>query len=520
MRASLSAKQTAAVTALIALSMTVLTALHIANLARAGLEDSRRNGELLARLIYQRSREALTGLERPYDLIREDPGIRSILESTATYGRNVTYAAIVDNNGVAIVHSFPALEGQRLDPQRSLDSVLIASTPDQIRAIYADRTLEIVQPLHLGDTPFGAIRIGLSPVLMRDALSQALEPMIWTTVLISAASILIGLFLARRILRPIHVISSGLMRLQRGETDVTIDLPPEEELKEVGESFNAIGRQLAERSQAGLLDPTEYARKLGALGNLMAGLAHEVKNPLNAMNIHLELVREHLLRAAEAKQPRSARATHAGAVLGISAAAVAQPDLQPFSTAPEHSEIEGAHEHVEVIAGEIKRLDEVIQSFLRFIRPQELQLTRVDVKNLIDDVLALMRPDVIRMGITCRSDCSDTLPDIQGDEALLRQAMLNLALNGCQAMPNGGILTMGARVAGGGRLMLTVEDNGAGIPADQLERIFDLYYTTRPGGSGIGLSMVFRIVQLHGGEIEVESTVGRGTSFRVYLPQA
>lgn len=520
MRASLSAKQTAAVTALIALSMTVLSAQHVANLARAGLEDSRGNGELLGRVIYQRTRDAIAAAPAPDAAVREDPGIRSILESTATYSPNVTYAAIVDTNGIAIAHSFRSLEGQRIEPQASLAAVLDSNTAAQIRAIYADRTLEIVQPLQLGDSPFGAIRIGLSPVLIRDDLSRALRPMLWTTILITCAAILIGLLLARRILRPIHVISTGLMRLQRGETDFTIDLPAEKELKGVGESFKAIGEQLAARSQAGLLSPTEYARKLGALGRLMAGLAHEVKNPLNAMTIHLELVRQHLLRATDtraagAAQNAAAAGAGPGAVLGISASA--ERSYQGVSAV---SEVDGAGEHVEVIAGEIRRLDEVIQGFLRFIRPQELQLRPVDPKLLAEDVIALVKPDVMRNGIACRTDYSGSVPTLQADEALLRQALLNLALNGCQAMGNGGILTIGVKAAGRGRVMLTVGDTGVGIPADQLQRIFDLYFTTKSGGSGIGLSMVYRIVQLHGGEIEVESTVGRGTTFRVLLPAA
>jgi signal transduction histidine kinase len=328
--------------------------------------------------------------------------------------------------------------------------------------------------------------------------------MLWTTILISGAAIVIGLLLARRILRPIHVISTGLMRLQRGETDVTIDLPAEEDFKGIGESFKAVGEQLAARSQAGLLSPTEFARKLGALGRLMAGLAHEVKNPLNAMTIHLELVRQHLLRAMETR----------------SAGGVSGPLNISSKAGTAVSEVDGASEHIEVIAGEIKRLDEVIQGFLRFIRPQELQLRPVDAKTMVEDVLVLVKPEAKRQGIVCRSEFPGSLPPLQADEALLRQVLLNLALNGCQAMGNGGILTISAKGTGNGRVMLTVEDTGSGIPADQLERIFELYYTTRPGGSGIGLSMVYRIVQLHGGEIEVESTVSRGTSFRVLLPAA
>ncbi|HEV3217192.1 MAG TPA: ATP-binding protein [Vicinamibacterales bacterium] len=512
MRPSLTTKQTAAVTLLIAVSMTVVSIENTANLARVGLEDTRRTGDLMARLIYQRSRETIATGSDPHQALRADQGIRSLLESTAAYSRNVIYAAIVDTHDVAIAHSFPAFEGRRLDPQERLATVLNKGPLAQIRAIYADSTLEIVQPLQLGDSPFGAIRIGLSPVLIRNELRDALAPMLWTTFLISSAAIIVGLLLARRILRPIHVISTGLMRLRRGEAGVTIDLPYEEELKDVGESFKAIGEQLTARSAAGLTDAriaSESARKLSATGRLMAGLAHEVRNPLNAMAIHLELVRQHLSRAIEI--PRAAAVVEA-----VSSSSRSEPD----GDAPVRNEVDGAREHVDVIAGEIRRLDEVIQGFLRFIRPQELQLQPVHIRTLFDDVLALVEPDVAIGGVICRRECPDTLPEVRADAALLRQALLNLALNGCQAMPDGGTLTLAAREAGDGRIVITVEDTGIGIPADQLGRIFDLYYTTRSGGSGIGLSMVYRIVQLHGGDVEVESTVGRGTSFRLLLPAA
>ena len=120
MRVSLRARQTAAVTMLIALAMTALSVQHLANLARVGLEDSRGIGELLGRMIYQRARDAIAAGGDPEAALRTDQGIRSILESTAAYGRNVTYAAVVDNDGRAIAHSFPAAEGQTIEPGENL----------------------------------------------------------------------------------------------------------------------------------------------------------------------------------------------------------------------------------------------------------------------------------------------------------------------------------------------------------------------------------------------------------------
>jgi signal transduction histidine kinase len=310
--------------------------------------------------------------------------------------------------------------------------------------------------------------------------------MLFTTMLVSCAALLVGLVLARRILRPIHIINTGLMKLGRGERIANIDLPHDEELEGVGESFKAISEKLASRS----------------LGRLMAGVTHEVRNPLNAMAIHLELVREHLLR-----RQRDAHAP-VGAVLRV------ERGHDPVT------EFDGACEHLDVIGAEIKRLDEVITGFVRFIRPEELQLQPVNVEALIIEVLALIEPNLSRKGILSRTSVPDGFPQLQADPALLRQALLNLALNACQAMSRGGTLTMGATLEKDRRVALRVEDTGSGIPAADLERIFDLYFTTKPEGTGIGLSIVYRIVQLHGGEIEVESTEDRGTSFRLLLPRA
>jgi len=131
----------------------------------------------------------------------------------------------------------------------------------------------------------------------------------------------------------------------------------------------------------------------------------------------------------------------------------------------------------------------------------------------------IVRPEADRAGVALIVECADA-PDVNGDPAMLRQAFLNLALNACQAMPDGGRLRVRCESARGRRVSIAFADTGAGIKPEHLQRIFDLYFTTKEKGSGIGLSMVYRTVQMHDGEIEVESTPGGGTTFRVLLPQA
>ena len=130
-----------------------------------------------------------------------------------------------------------------------------------------------------------------------------------------------------------------------------------------------------------------------------------------------------------------------------------------------------------------------------------------------------MRPEAERGGVEILVAC-DNVPDVNGDPAMLRQAFLNLAQNACQAMPNGGTLRIHCEAARGRRVRVSVIDTGVGIKPEHLQRIFDLYYTTREKGTGIGLSMVYRTVQMHDGDIEVQSTPGVGSVFQVLLPQA
>ena len=160
-----------------------------------------------------------------------------------------------------------------------------------------------------------------------------------------------------------------------------------------------------------------------------------------------------------------------------------------------------------------------MQGFLKFSRPEDLRLQPVRVSTLFDEVVPILRPEAERSGVQVVVE-SDGAPDVNGDPAMLRQAFLNLALNACQAMPNGGTLRIGAEAARGRQVAITFTDTGVGIKPEHLQRIFDLYYTTKEKGSGIGLSMVYRTIQMHDGEVEVQSTPGKGTTFRLLVPQA
>lgn len=519
MTLSLKTRQVAGVTLIVGLAVVAMSAIHLASIARFSLEESALRGELLARTVFEQAAKAAAA-EEPYPALQADPGIRSILQSGLAYAPDVTYVAITDTASVAVAHSSPVLEGQLLPAQPPLRALLEEGPVAQLRAIYSDRTFEVRERLLMGTSEFGSIRVGLSMLLVREEIGRAVQPALATLAMALAVALGLATLLSNWILRPIAVLRSGLSRLGQGDVDVTLDLPPDAEFVDLGRSFESVSAELAamrERADGGTR-ALEYSQRTAALGRLLAGVAHEVKNPLNAMTIHLELLREKLLAQASDSSaradgaPERARdAAPAGSVLGLSGPADA---LEP------PPEMAGVLHHAGVIAHEIQRLDEVVQGFLKFTRPEDLSLDPVSVRGLVDDVCRVIAPEAAGRGVALHNECPDDLAPVRADRAMLHQAVLNLGLNACQAMPDGGRLRFRARLVRPSGVELSVEDTGVGIAPADLGKIFNLYFTTKEGGSGIGLSMVYRTVQLHNGTIEVESTMGRGTTFRLVLPRA
>jgi two-component system, sporulation sensor kinase E len=175
-------------------------------------------------------------------------------------------------------------------------------------------------------------------------------------------------------------------------------------------------------------------------------------------------------------------------------------------------------DNLEVIGNEIKRLDRAVQGFLKFVRPQELALTSVDLNGLLRELEALLRPEWQPVGVRFVADLDPELHSIRADEELLRQSFLNILLNACQAMPQGGTVRVTTALDQGEYARVTISDEGTGIPAEDYEKIFTLYYTTKVESTRIGLSLTYRIFQLHDRSIDVSSEVGKGTTFVIRLP--
>jgi PAS domain S-box-containing protein len=237
------------------------------------------------------------------------------------------------------------------------------------------------------------------------------------------------------------------------------------------ESLERIGSQL------------QVSERLAAIGRVTAGVAHEVKNPLNSMRLWLENLRESL--PADQELPQQA---------------------------------------VKILDGEIDRLDRVVKTFLDFSRPVELHLEEAPLAEVLEEIMAVARPQVEQAGVEARLEVHDGAAIVRVDRQLLKQAILNLVLNACEVMRAQDdarlrkltfTLTRNEQMA-----ELRVADTGPGISPENRRKIFQLFFTTRTGGSGIGLATTFRIVQMHNGSIDFDTEVGRGTTFRIELPLA
>ncbi len=599
MRLGVRGREALVVSLLTLLVVATATAIHLSQVSRVVVQEAVKQAELIAKQIYAQSGRVLQRASGgdPLDALRQDPELRSFLDSSVGYSPHLLYALISDAQGTVVLHTERRKEGQPAADRPSLEGLLKLDTLSRFSALYnAGRTYETTLPVTLNDRFFGSIRLGVSTTLLRREVTASLQQSLAVAAVALPLAWLAAMVMAQLTVRPIRAMVGQVDRIRRGEpVEPTAVVASGDEFQELSAQLSRLGRELQADRLATLsekahlqqvvdqledgviflnpqrcvlfmnrvaeavvglsleqtvglpiheaLDPAHpllpfidrviggsagirnatvalpqdgrekeflvsafhmedahrvmgvavllkdlesvktvqslvsYSAKLAALGRLTSGVAHEVKNPLNAMMIHVELLKERLEDA--------------------------DPDVR---------------QSLEVIGSEIRRLDRVVQGFLKFMRPQELTLKPVDLNSMLQSVGALLEAEGQSRGVRLVMDLDAGLPSVSGDEELLRQAFINIVQNAVQAMPNGGAVRIRTRPEGLDWVRVTVTDQGVGIAPEDLDKIFKLYYTSKPGGSGIGLSVVYRILQLHDGTVEAKSQVGKGTALIVRLP--
>ena len=529
------------------------------------------------------------------DYLATNLDLNTMLESVVTDWPMIYDAAIVDNDGKAILHTTADLVGKSVSERPDFQIVQDAKFRRQLRLVYNEPTLyEVRVPLRLNGELFGSIRLGISTVFLRSEITPRLKH----AVIFSAISILLSLVLAAALshiaLGPLERISRSLDNVTAGETEtlteeeagrdeyglVTLKIAhlgrqmrdareifsalkdnvdqimgnlqdglmlftsdsrvvlvsasverflgrPRRELlgrtvKEIFTRDSALGALVLDgfqlrnpiaqsevessntkRVQVSLdfiqekgspigalltlrdkesvrriKDEFEISRQMSLSGRTTRGVAHEVKNPINAIVLHLQLLQSKLQQI--------------------------DPDTR---------------RHIDIIGNEIRRLDRVVQILVDFTRPRDLHLEELDLRRLLEDVIMLATPDTEQHGVTVKRSLGTEPLGVRVDPDRMKEAFLNVIINGMQAMPNGGTLSISAR-RDEESVVTEIRDQGIGIPHDLQEKIFELYFTTRKGGSGIGLAQTYQALQWHYGSIDFETVEGQGTTFRLRLPIA
>jgi signal transduction histidine kinase len=275
---------------------------------------------------------------------------------------------------------------------------------------------------------------------------------------------------------PVRDAQVTMDRGAAGPLRLLVNVEPLEGFPEPGRTSILLTLRDAETRRQ-LRSQLDISTRLAAISRLTGGVAHEIKNPLNAMALHLEILKSKLNGDDRVERELS------------------------------------------VIGGEISRLDRVVKTFLDFTRPVELAFKDINMVELARQVAALVWPDAERLGVSVELEAAQPAAIIRGDEDLIKQALLNVVNNGMEAMPSGGRLRIAVE-RDGDEILVSVTDHGTGIPPELREKIFNLYFTTKKAGSGIGLAMTFRVIQLHNATMDFTSAPGLGTTFRMRFPVA
>jgi signal transduction histidine kinase len=429
--------------------------------------------------------------------VASDKEIAAMLERTMALSPALVEINVTDAMGTVLASSNPSRNGMTAATLEKLANWEALPFYRRLLDLMARaRDYQVVVPLGIAGQakPLFLIQVVASSVLLRGAVL----PEVQTLAAVSGAALLVSLaitvLVTSRVLRPLRRIERTIDRISQGKFHSTDAGAPQgpPEFAALESKLNLLGQQYtgAQRDATNLkhsvddmiermANQLDVASRLAAISRITGGVAHEIKNPLNAISLRLDLLR--------------ARAS----------AGAAEEELIP---------------EIDVLSREVRRLDRVVKTFLDFSRPVDVHFEDLDLAALAAEVAHLLTPQAERLGIKLTCEIPDLPAPVRGDPDMLKQAILNLVTNAFEAMKGGGGELRISVESGGDFVDLVVADNGPGIPPELREKVFQLYFTTKEKGSGIGLAMTYRAVQLHNGTVDFVSESGRGATFRLRFP--
>lgn len=340
------------------------------------------------------------------------------------------------------------------------------------------KAYNLVVPVIVGDEQLGYVEIDLLLDNIREIQHDNFVRRLLATAVIFGLGTVLIIFLARRYTHPIQRLVLNVRKVASGDLSVTVPVESSDEIGELARSFNEMVYQLRERKT--LEERLHEAEHLSKVGQLASGIAHEIRNPLNYISLAIDHMKDEIRSASPEKQEELSKIA-------------------------------------ENIKAEVRKANYMVLNFMNYGRPLKLRRANVSYLEIVNRALMVLNDKLKEQKVTVRTEIPDDLPAIYCDQELIRNCLFNFITNGAQAMPDGGVLTLGAEHSAA-IFRLSFTDQGSGIPPEDMDKIFQPYFTTKEAGIGLGLAITERIIREHGGEIEVSSSVGSGTTITVTLP--
>ena len=416
--------------------------------------------------------------------------------------RGVREISIVSNEEEVIASSNPRRVGVRVDPRRK-DVLITARLGEENVSGRSQKTYNLFVPIVVGNQRSGYILISMILDDFSELVQANFLKRLIATILVFGVGIAGAVALAWTYANPISRVVQAARRVAQGHLDEHLPETRRDEIGELNRSFNEMVEGLREKTE--LEARLHQAERMSAIAHLASGIAHEVRNPLNLINLSIDHLRARFAPTAPA-------------------------DQEEFGRVADH------------IKQEVHRLNNMIETFLRYGKPLKLDRRPADVRTLLDEVLEVSRQRATSQQVQVVREYAAALPEVWVDAPHLKTCFLNLILNAFQAMPEGGVVTVTAGAGqssnggsadsllpvprfdtppGGnlhGWVEIRIKDTGVGISPEHLPRAFEPYFTTKEVGIGLGLAMTKKIMEEHGGRIDLSSEPGRGTMARLHLP--
>jgi signal transduction histidine kinase len=388
--------------------------------------------------------------------------------------KGVKEISIISNSDEIIASTNPMRVGEEVTPKKK-ERIIKAELGEPVSK--EGKVYNVILPVVAGNEHYGYIHLKINVEDFSEIMASNSLKRLIATSLVFGLGILIAIVLSWMYTKPIHNVVDAARSVAAGDLSLDLITDRKDEIGELTQSFNFMVHKL--REERALEEKLREAEHLSGIAQLAKSIAHEIRNPLNFISLSID-------------------------------------HLRTKYTPSEDDGKEAFESLMNSIKKEIQRLNKLVGDFLDYGKPLKLNLQEVDVENLIDDVISLVKAKAEKDGIRIYHTRGE-MPKLSIDPELFKTCIFNVILNAFQAMPSGGDLMMKTHISDS-RAYITVEDTGMGVPRENLQKLFDPFFSTKSTGLGLGLAMTKRVVEEHGGKVNFQSTEGKGSTITISLP--